>query len=137
MDAAVGEPAAEMSEAKRRRTSIEPAVNVPSPVAKSATQPASAPSPKGGVATQQPSMKIERDYGHNDHIDLEVMENKQWKPARGGTFDTLPREDEVKLQAYKPNRQPWYVSNQVTIKLVEKLTITYIFSWNCPINQPT
>ena len=54
MDAAVKEPTAEMSEAERRRKSIEPAVDVPSPGAKSTAQPATAPSPNGGVATQQP-----------------------------------------------------------------------------------
>ena len=105
MDAAVREPTAEMSAAKRRRKSMEPAIDVPSPGAKSTAQPATAPSPNGGVATQQPSMKKEPDYNHNDRIHLESMENKKWKSARGGVFNTLHGNDEVKIQAYKSNRK--------------------------------
>ena len=70
------EPTAEMSAAKRRRKSMEPAIDVPSPGAKSTAQPATAPSPNGEVATQQPSMKKEPDYNHNDRIRLESMETK-------------------------------------------------------------
>ena len=105
MDAAVREPTAEMSEAKQRRKSIEPAVDVPCADAKSTAQPATDPSPNGGVAMQQPSMKKEPDYDHNDRIVLESMENKQWKSARGGVFNTLHGDDGVKLQAYKSNRK--------------------------------
>ena len=116
----------EVSKAKRRRTSSEPVAGVPSPVARSSTQPSAAPSLLGGTATRQPFVKIEpgsefrprhqktnmppkhaahSDHDHDDRVDPESLDNKHWKSAQGGFLTTLHGNVEEKLpQAIKLER---------------------------------
>ena len=87
----------EVPEAKRRRTSSDPTDGVPSIDARSSTQPAAVPSPLGGTATRQPSVKIEPVVGHNDRIDPESLDNNHWESAQGGFLTTFHGDLEDKL----------------------------------------